>query len=102
MKNRKSVKEPVQVYLDRPDVDLLTDLAERLELPRTEVLRRGLRGLAAEVLGASGPMMAFLDAAGTSAPEGVPDDVAANHDRYLADAEVASWTRPPSVRRRGR
>ena len=101
MRNKKQVKEPVQVYLERPDVDLLTSLAERLGLPRTEVLRRGLRGLAAEVLGASGPALAFLEAAQSAASSDVPGELALDHDKYLADGEEASWS-PPSVRRRGR
>ncbi len=99
MPDKKQVKEPVQVYLERNDVDLLAALAQRLGLPRTEILRRGLRGLAAEVLGATGPALAFLDAAVAATPNGAPDDLALNHDAYLADAEVASWSRSPARRR---
>ena len=78
------VREPVQVYLDRPDRALLETVAARTALPRSEVLRVALRRMAAELPDAERPgaslgtLMGALDKA-----PGVPRDLAARHDEYL-------------------
>lgn len=78
------VREPVQVYLDRPDRALLDTVAARTALPRSEVLRVALRRMAAELPDAERPgaslgtLMGALDKA-----PGVPRDLAARHDEYL-------------------
>jgi hypothetical protein len=83
----RRVREPVQVYLDPEDRALLLELAARTELPQTEILRRGLRRLAAEL--SDNPPGASLDrligALGGAAD--LPIDLAARHDAYLYAAE---------------
>ena len=81
------VREPVQVYLDRHDRDLLEQLVESTGLPRTELIRRGLRALAAEklVLQPPGRSMESLIGAFGDAPD-VPADLSERHDSYLAQA----------------
>lgn len=78
------VKEPVQLYLDGRDKTLLEELAERNGLSQAEVLRRGLRRLAAEMLEGEGPgsSVELLIGALTGVP-GVPPDLSARHDDYL-------------------
>jgi hypothetical protein len=83
---RKSglVREPVQVYLDSRDRELLEAVAQRASLSRAEVLRLGLRRMSEEVLGETRPgsstdmLIGVLDASLT-----VPSDLAARHDDYL-------------------
>jgi hypothetical protein len=86
------VREPVQVYLDAPDRDTLEQAALISGLPRAEVLRRGLRQYAAELLADQSPALSFLDTAASAAPAEAPPDIAERHDDYLADSETASWT----------
>lgn len=94
---RSRVREPVQVYVDREDRALLEAVAARTGLARAEVLRRGLRALAAQVLAEHGPG-ASLDVLIGSLEGGgdLPKDLAARHDEYLAG--YAS----PQLSRRGR
>lgn len=78
------VREPVQVYLDQHDRDLLEALARHSSLSRAELLRVGLRRLSDDMLGQARPgastdvLLGALDAALT-----VPTDLAARHDDYL-------------------
>jgi hypothetical protein len=44
------VREPVQVYLDENDRSLLEEVAREVGTSRAEVLRRGLRRIADQVL----------------------------------------------------
>lgn len=80
----KTVREPVQVYLDERDRALLEALSERSSLSRAELLRLGLRRLSDEMLsdrklGASlDSLIGVLDGA-----RNVPRDLAAKHDDYL-------------------
>src|SRR5947208_15740986 len=55
----RRVREPVQVYLDEVDRSLLEELAARTGLPRAELLRRGLRRMADEVLTERAPGWSF-------------------------------------------
>ena len=80
----KRVREPVQVYLDEQDRDLLEALTVRSSLSRAELLRLGLRRLSAEMLAEGKPgasldsLIGVLDGA-----RGVPRDLAAKHDDHL-------------------
>ena len=94
------MKEPVQVYLDEPDRSTLERAALASGLPRAEVLRRGLRRFAAELLADESPALAFLDAASRAVPADAPPDVATRHDEFLADWEMASWTEKPAAKKR--
>ena len=80
----RKVREPVQVYLDGRDRGLLDALATRAAMSRAEVLRLGLRRLAADMLGDThaGASVQSLIGALDAAP-GVPADLAARHDEYL-------------------
>ena len=86
-KSPDRVREPVQVYLDRPDRDLLEQLVDVTGLSRAELLRRGLRTLAAGELAAHPPgwSMEKLIGAFGDAPD-IPHDLAQRHDEYLAQA----------------
>jgi hypothetical protein len=82
----KAVKEPVQVYLDAGDRAVLEGVAERTGLSRAEVLRRGLRSYAVQQQGGEGPMLQFIrKMAASDWPADTPRDLAANHDKYLAE-----------------
>ena len=95
----RSVREPVQVYLESPDRALLERAAAASGLSRAEVLRRGLHRFAAELLADASPALAFLESAATVESAESPADVATRHDDYLADWEVASWTASPAPRK---
>jgi hypothetical protein len=90
-KSDRAVREPVQVYMDAPDRDLLERAALASGLSRAEVLRRGLHRFAAELLADASPALAFLDSAASVAPIDPAPDIASRHDEYLADSEMASW-----------
>ena len=80
----RRVREPVQVYLDPTDRDLLEELAQRTGLARTELLRRGLRQLADRLLTDRAPgwsLDTLARALGDDAA--LPTDLAARHDEYL-------------------
>ena len=84
---KSAVREPVQVYLARPDRTLLDRVAEKSGLSRAEVLRRGLRRLAAELLADEDPMSAFMREMAESAwPGDKPTNVAQRHHEVLAEA----------------
>jgi hypothetical protein len=85
------VREPVQVYMDASDRELLEKAAVASGLSRAEVLRRGLHRYAAELLADTSPALAFLESAASVVPNEPSRDVAEKHDQYLADSEMASW-----------
>lgn len=76
-----SVREPVQVYLAPDDRLMLDRLARETGLSRAELLRRGIRTLAAGPGRGASPMLLWLDEVGAT---GWPDGVAAGHDDFLA------------------
>ena len=92
------VREPVQVYMDASDRELLERAAVSSGLSRAEVLRRGLHRFAAELLADTSPALAFLESAASAAPNDAAPDVAARHDEYLANWEAASWREPVGPR----
>ena len=88
MKKPARVREPVQVYLDRDDRALLVEAARVSGLPQAEILRRGLRRLAGELLSESRPGAALDTLVGLLGLDaGIPADLAARHDEYLYRAE---------------
>ena len=77
-------REPVQVYLDGPDRELLDDLARRTGLPRTEVLRRGLRRLAQTELTERKPGWSLDVLIGAMGDDpSLPTDLSTRHEEYL-------------------
>lgn len=85
----RRIREPVQVYLDPDDRAILLEIAGRTGLSQAEVLRRGIRRLAADLTdhppGAS--LDILMSALGDSAA--LPPDLAARHDEYLYSPEAA-------------
>ncbi len=81
------VREPVQVYLDRADRDLLEEAARRSGLPRAEILRRGLRSVAQQMLAERRPGSSLEYLIGILGDDpSIPRDLAEKHDEYLYDA----------------
>lgn len=81
------VREPVQVYLDQKDRDLLERVAQAKGLSRAEVLRRGLRSLAAEALADRRPGWSLEYLIGCLGDDpSIPTDLSERHDYYLAQA----------------
>jgi hypothetical protein len=94
--SRGKVREPVQVYLTLQDRRLLKEVAAAAGVSGAEVLRRGLRRMAGEVLSDRNPAMQMLEEMNAAKwPQDTPSDLALNHDQYLADAYL-----PPKTRRR--
>ena len=80
----RRVREPVQVYLDASDRDLLDNLARRTGLPRTELLRRGLRRLAQSELPDRKPGWSLDVIIGALGDDpGLPADLSTHHEEYL-------------------
>ncbi len=78
------VREPVQVYLDPGDRELLEEAARRTGLARAEILRRGLRAIAHEMIAEQAPGSSFEYLIGILGDDpSIPRDLAARHDEYL-------------------
>lgn len=88
---KKMVREPVQVYLTSADRKLLREVALAAGIPGAEVLRRGLRRMAGEVLADRSPALKLLaEMNAADWPQDMPSDVAARHDEYLAEVHYPS------------
>lgn len=93
------MREPVQVYLTVSDRKLLREVAIASGVSGAEVLRRGLRRMAGEILADRNPAMRLLQEMNSAEwPDDMPGDVAAEHDRHLTDAAHHG---PKAKRRRG-
>jgi|ERR1035437_6358630 hypothetical protein len=100
--SRGRVAEPVQVYLVRDDRDRLERLAGLLDATKSDVLRRGLEALERQVADpAAHPALLLIGAAERETAPSAGFDVARDHDRALAESEIASW-RPTLRKPRGR
>jgi Arc/MetJ-type ribon-helix-helix transcriptional regulator len=104
MKRRRvGESTPVQVYLGPEERERLEAMAHRLDVTRSDVVRRGLLALERELTDpARHPALQIIGLADA----GTADDTlgyspAVEHDRFLADAEAGGWTRP-AARKRGR
>jgi hypothetical protein len=83
----REVREPVQVYLDQKDRELLEQVAKTKGWSRAEVLRRGLRSLAAEALTERPPGWSLDYLIGCLGDDpSIPTDLAERHDYYLVEA----------------
>lgn len=97
--HKGQIREPVQVYLTTSDRKLLREVAVASGMSGAEVLRRGLRRMAGEILAERNPAMRLLAEMNAAEwPASMPSDVAREHDRHLADASQPA-TKPK--RRRG-
>jgi hypothetical protein len=102
-KRPAAVREPVQVYLATDDRALLDRVAKKTRLSRAEVLRRGVRRLAADVLHDEDPMVAFVrEMSQADWPADTPTDMAENHDTYLAGSYAAETPAPAKKRQKRR
>jgi len=89
-KSARRVKEPVQVYLDPTDRELLEQVVRATGLSRAEILRRGLRRVADDALTERAPgwsLDRLVGAMGGAA--GLPKDLAERHDEYLYGSQEA-------------
>ena len=78
------VREPVQVYLDPQDRELLDRMAERSGISRAELMRRGLRKLAGDVLAERPPGWSLDMLIGCLGDDPtLPRDLSTRHDEYL-------------------
>jgi hypothetical protein len=84
---KRVVREPVQVYLTTGDRKLLREVALAAGVSGAEVLRRGLRRMAGEVLSDRNPAMRLLEEMnGAEWAADTPSDAGLNHDHYIASA----------------
>ncbi len=89
-KTKKTKREAVMVYLDSRDRDLLERLARKTGLPRTELLRRGLRYVAGKELASESPGSAFDHLVETASDKG-PADLSERPDYYLFGGGYREW-----------
>ena len=90
----RKIKEPVQVYLERSDRDLLEKLARQTGLSRAEVLRRGLRSYAAEKESEVAPGSALESIIGIFGDDpSIPTDLSVRHDEYLHEYRTQEMKR---------
>lgn len=86
------VREPVQVYLDAQDLDLLNRLGDQTGLTKAELLRRGLRRLAGDKLTERKPGWSF-DLLIGALGDGEPTDLSVRHDEYLYGPDADAYKR---------
>lgn len=81
------------MYLDAADRDRLERLVGRLETTKSDVLRRGLDALERQLTDpAAHPALRIIGIAQNFPRREHPrENVAHDHDRFLADSEIASW-----------
>ncbi|HVZ49984.1 MAG TPA: hypothetical protein VG916_14450 [Gemmatimonadaceae bacterium] len=108
-KRPSRVAEPVQVYLAPGEHARLDRLTAHLDATKSDVIRRALEALEREVADpARHPVLQLVGIADDIASPDVGYDVAVEHDRFLAESEMASWTKPAKAttpsrhKRRGR
>lgn len=85
----------MQVYLAPSERERLERLRESLDTTKSDVLRKGLEALESQLSDPGRhPALSIIGLfRGTPPREGEPaSDVARAHDRFLADAEIASWS----------
>jgi len=90
-RKEKRVREQAVVYLGQRDRALLDDLAGQTGLSRTELFRRGLWALAAQIGVARKSDSAFDHLVGTAADATGPTDLAERADDYLYAGGYRSW-----------
>lgn len=96
------VAEPVQVYLDPPDRARLERMADDLNATKSDVLRRALEALEQQLTDPEshpGIRMIGLGGPNTGRKSASTYDVAIEHDRFLAEGEIASWRKPRAKKR---
>ena len=92
MKEPKRVREQVMVYLTPRDRELLERLTEETGLSRTELFRRGLWQMAAELLGKPEPGSAFAYLIDKAEETDSPRDLSERPDHYLYGSGYRQWS----------
>lgn len=85
----------MQVYLAPPERERLERLRKSLDTTKSDVLRKGLEALESQLSDPDRhPALSIIGLFRSTPPrDGEPEsDVARAHDRFLADAEIASWS----------
>jgi hypothetical protein len=103
-KTKSKTREAVMVYLDSRDRALLERLAKKTGLPRTELLRRGLRHVADLELSSESPGSAFEYLLETASDKS-PADLSERADDYLYGGGYREWfvrEKPPAKKKRAR
>ncbi len=80
---RKSVREPLQIYMASDERRLLDRLSEETGLSRAEILRQGLQQFALQRSASDGPMQTLMR---SLREKSLPADIAGSHDEHLARA----------------
>lgn len=97
------VAEPVQVYLAPAESARLDRLVAHLDATKSDVIRQALAALERETLDpARNPVLQVIGIAANIPSPDVGYDVAVEHDRFLAESEVESWSAPRTVRKKRR
>lgn len=100
-KKPAQVRAPVQVYLAAGERKLLREVAAAAGVSGAEVLRRGLRRMAGELLADRNPAMRLLEEMNAADwPKDMPDDVGRDHDRHVAEGVAGQSPAPRRKRRR--
>lgn len=86
-------KAPLQVYLDSTDRSLLDRLAQRLGVPRAEVVRLAIRRWASELMNEHDPLLALI---GTIDDASLPEDLSTRSDDVLLENPPARRVAEPS------
>jgi hypothetical protein len=98
------VSEPVQVYLSASERARLERLARQLDATKSDVIRQGLEALEVRLADPDDhPVFRIMRIAEGVTIAPAPYDVAREHDRFLAEKEMASWSVPTKRgKKRGR
>lgn len=100
-KTKNKSREAVMVYLDAHDRALLERLAKKTGLPRTELLRRGLRQVADQELSSESRGSAFEYLVETASDKS-PKDISERADDYQYGGGYREWfarEKPPAKKR---
>ena len=99
-RSKGKVREPVQVYLTLSDRKLLREVASAAGVSGAEVLRRGLRRMAGEILAERSPALRLLEEMNSADwPDDMPTDAGRRHDELLAEINQASARQPGRKRK---
>ena len=94
------VREPVQVYLTTSDRKLLREVATAAGVSGAEVLRRGLRRMAGEILAERSPALRLLEEMNSAEwPSDMPADAGLRHDEQLAEINYPAARRATRKRK---
>jgi hypothetical protein len=92
--NEKRMREQAVVYLGQRDRVLLDDLATQTGLSRTELFRRGLWALAAQIGVGQKAGTAFEHLVATASDATGPSDLSERADDYLYGGGYRTWMTP--------